>query len=122
VRCPVSRLLWNSQCSLSLNVDSSFTSLNHKDMNGVTYSDRAKVFPGYGHCTVAYQHHLLSPPWINSRWRLVRLISSKGVFANKIISVTSTKESSRFLLAHPLVTAQPQMSPHLPECLRETRF
>jgi hypothetical protein len=27
--------------------------------------------------------------------------SNKGVFANKIISVTSTKESSRFLLAHP---------------------
>jgi hypothetical protein len=30
-----------------------------------------------------------------------RLISNKGVFANKIISLTSTKESSRFLLAHP---------------------
>jgi hypothetical protein len=43
-------------------------------------------------------------PWINSRWRLIKLISSKTLLANKIISVTSSKESSRFLLVKPFYT------------------
>lgn len=33
------------------------------------------------------------------------MISSKGVSANEIISVTFTKDSSRFLVAHRLIAA-----------------
>jgi hypothetical protein len=33
---------------------------------------------------------------------IVGLISNKGVSANKIINKTATRESSRFLLVHPL--------------------